>query len=132
MKVYLKTALLLFVFMVGVKNYASELNPSKTTRVESVSKKAFVLYANTEKESVSVKIKDMEGVLIYEEVLKRGYSYKKTYDISELPVGHYYVKVEDSISVKLFLVSGNEIKIVEDIDIKTLKKRKKVVAVMTD
>jgi hypothetical protein len=48
------------------------------------------------------------------EVLPKGYVYRKTYDISDLPEETYYVKISDLSSVKEFAVLKDSVKLILD------------------
>jgi hypothetical protein len=46
--------------------------------------------------------------------LAKGYIYRKTYDISDLPGNIYYVKVSDPLSTKEFAVLEDRVQLLKD------------------
>ena len=132
MKAFRNITLSLAMLLFSLATFANEITPIKSLRIQSVAVNKFILFANTNMEKVSVKIKDIEGTVLFEDNLDKGYSYKKTYDMSNVPLVPYYVKVTDSKSMKLFYIDGLNIKLIDELDLEEFKKRKQVVAVLTD
>ncbi|MGB2128668.1 MAG: hypothetical protein ACPHXR_04235 [Flavicella sp.] len=132
MKAFRNITLSLAMLLFSLATFANEITPIKSLRIQSVAANKFVLFANTNLEKVSVKIKDLEGTVLFEDNLEKGYNYKKTYDMSNVPMVPYYIKVTDSKSMKLFYINGLKVKLIDELDFKEFKKRKQVVAVLTD
>lgn len=132
MKAFRNITLSLAMLLFSLATFANEITPIKSLRIQSVAANKFVLFANTNLEKVSVKIKDLEGTVLFEDNLEKGYSYKKTYDMSNVPMVPYYIKVTDSKSMKLFYIDGLNVKLIDELDLEEFKKRKQVVAVLTD
>ena len=127
MKDKVKTMLVWSVLMIGVLGNASNDNPIKTAKMELKDSETFVLYVQTYSGDVQVQIKDLQGVVLYKERLRQGHSYKKTYDISELPKSSYYVNVSDLNSIRLYLVKGSSIELIEEIKRHSFTRRKAIV-----
>jgi hypothetical protein len=88
--------------------------PSPAVAVEKVNGKAFRLYVKTLDEEAIVEITNQAGEVLLTEVLAKGYIYRKTYDISELPGNIYYVKVSDPLSTKEFAVLEDRVQLLKD------------------
>jgi hypothetical protein len=112
---------LMLMLFVSVSLFAT--TPSPAIVVKKVNAKAFSLYVKTLDDNSTVEIKDEAGELILKEVLAKGYVYRKTYDVSSLPVGNFTVKISDNFSTKIFMVLENEIKLILD-ENKNLEEKK--------
>ena len=132
MKAFRNITLHLTMLLFSLAAFANETTPIKSVKIQSVAATKFILFADTNSDEVTIKIKDLEGTVLFEDNLNKGYSYKKTYDMSHMPLVPYYVKVTDSKSMKLFYIDGLEVKLIDELDLEEFKKRKQVVAVLTD
>ena len=63
MKAFRNITLSLAMLLFSLATFANEITPIKSLRIQSVAANKFVLFANTNLEKVSVKIKDLEGLL---------------------------------------------------------------------
>ncbi|WP_139957559.1 hypothetical protein [Flavicella sediminum] len=104
----------LLVILLLVLGNQAKATPSPSVSAKTINSKVFSLYVKTLDDNSNVEIKDEEGKVIFKEVLKKGYIYRKTYDISGLAVGTYYVEVKDKESTKIFSIIRDEIKLVID------------------
>jgi hypothetical protein len=109
-------ALLCFVFTTV---QAFSKIPEPAVAVKKVNAKAFRLYVKTLDHQATVEIKNQFGELLLTEVLAKGYIYRKTYDISDLPGEIYYVKVSDPHSTKEFAVFQDSVRLLVDEEITT-------------
>ncbi len=132
MKAFRNITLHLTMLLFSLAAFANETTPIKSVKIQSVAATKFILFADTNSDEITIKIKDLEGTVLFEDNLNKGYSYKKTYDMSHMPLVPYYVKVTDSKSMKLFYINGLTVKLVDELDIKEFKKRKQMVAMLTD
>lgn len=92
--------------------------PSPSVELKAVAAKRFSLYVKTLYAETSVTIKDVSGKLIFTEKLKKGYIYRKTFDISDLPEVTYLVNVKDQESSKTYSITKEKITLVEQEDFK--------------
>ncbi|MGB2129688.1 MAG: hypothetical protein ACPHXR_09460 [Flavicella sp.] len=132
MKAFRNITVSLTMLLFSLAAFANETTPIKNVKIQSVAVNKFILFADANTEEISVKIKDLEGTVLFEDNLNKGYTYKKTYDMSNVPLAPYYIKVTDSKTIKLFYVNGLTIKLIDELDLEEFKKQKQVVAVLTD
>ena len=132
MKAFRNITLHLTMLLFSLAAFANETTPIKSVKIQSVAATKFILFADTNSDEVTIKIKDLEGTVLFEDNLNKGYSYKKTYDMSHMPLTPYYVKVTDSKSMKLFYINGLTVKLIDELDVEEFKKRKQMVAMLTD
>lgn len=110
-----KTILLCFLFLGSVmySNSAIE-NPTPLLKFKTTYSDTFVLYVTAYDNVIQVKLHNKSGNLLFSETLKKGYAYKKTYDISGLSDGTYYAEVIEGKEVKYFcVIKGNKNKITD-------------------
>lgn len=107
---------LVFILLTIGMTFTGVANTTPTPSVElkSVNAKRFSLYVKTLYGETSVTIKDDSGKLIFTEKLKKGYIYRKTFDISDLPEVTYIVNVKDGESSKTYSITKEKIILVEE------------------
>jgi hypothetical protein len=132
MKAFRNITLHLTMLLFSLAAFANETTPIKSVKIQSVAATKFILFADTNSDEITIKIKDLEGTVLFEDNLNKGYSYKKTYDMSHMPLVPYYIKVTDSKSMKLFYINGLTVKLIDELGVKEFKKRKQMVAMLTD
>ena len=88
--------------------------PEPAVAIKKVNAKAFRLYVKTLDNPATVEIKNQVGEVVLTEVLLKGYIYRKTYDISDLPNEIFYVKVSDPTSTKEFAVFNDRVELLVD------------------
>jgi hypothetical protein len=104
MKLVLKKIVLLIFFIVSAVLYAANDKPTPKLKFKTLYSDTFVLYVTAYDHIIVVKLNNDKGIVLFSENLKKGYAYKKTYDISGLSDGTYYAEVIDNKEVKLFSV----------------------------
>lgn len=109
-----KQGILGLVFFVFVSFQMLATAPAPSIALKKVNAKAFRLYVKTLDDQATVEIKNQSGKIVLIEVLPKGYVYRKTYDISDLPEETYYVKISDLSSVKEFAVLKDSVKLILD------------------
>jgi hypothetical protein len=109
-----KQGILGLVFFVFVSFQMLATAPAPSIALKKVNAKAFRLYVKTLDDQATVEIKNQSGKIMLTEVLPKGYVYRKTYDISDLPEETYYVKISDLSSVKEFAVLKDSVKLILD------------------
>lgn len=109
-----KQGILGWVFFVFVSFQMLATAPAPSIALKKVNAKAFRLYVKTLDDEATVEIKNQSGKIVLIEVLPKGYVYRKTYDISDLPEETYYVKISDLSSVKEFAVLKDSVKLILD------------------
>lgn len=93
---------------------ASQTIPTPSVKIKTVNETRFNLYLTTLLNDVELEITDSSKKIIYKETLKKGYAYKKTFDITNLPNEAYYVKIKGVTYVKEFSVSKEQINLLRD------------------
>lgn len=73
----------------------------KSTRIVNINAKSTSFTLNNVKEGDLLTIKDYEGVVLYEEVIKYSGTYRKGFDLSALPNGDYFFEVEKDFEIKI-------------------------------
>lgn len=102
------------LFLVGPVLYGINENPIPVLKFKTTYSDTFVLYVNAYDHAIEVKLLNKTGALLFSENLKKGYSYRKTYDISGLSDGTYYAQIKENTDFKLFcVIKGNRNKITE-------------------
>lgn len=63
------------------------------------------------KEGQSLIIKDLNGIILYKELIKESGSYSKAFDLTELPDGNYFFELEKEMEIKVipFTVSSKKV-----------------------
>lgn len=123
MKSAVRNVLVWGMLFVGLSVYAIDDTPLQTARIESAGVNSFTFYVKTYTSKVQLKIRDIYGNEVYSERLEKGNYYKKKYDMSALPEGPYYINVSDKNTVKLYLVEGNKISLLEEVGKIALEKK---------
>ena len=108
MKSVLRKILVLSLIFVGSVLYAAKPTPKPTLKFRTVHSDTFVLYVTASDAVIEVKLRNVTGELLFSENLKKGYAYKKTYDISGLSNGTYYAEIIENKKAKLFCVVKGE------------------------
>ena len=107
MKNVIKKSILLATVFASMVVSANEIS----TRIVNIDAKATSFTLNNVKEGNLLTIKDTEGVVLYKELIKISGTYKKGFDLSELPNGDYFFEVEKDFEIKTipFKVNTNNV-----------------------
>jgi hypothetical protein len=110
----LKNLFYVSLLLISFSANAFSGDPSPSVSMKMTHTKRFSLYVKTLFTDTVVTIKNIEGTLIFTENLKKGYVYRKTFDISDLPETTYLVSVKDAESIKVYSVTKDEITVIEN------------------
>ncbi|WP_152286859.1 hypothetical protein [Flavicella marina] len=95
MKTAMKRTIRMCILLVGLMTYAENGDPKPAMEVTSVNEDSFLLVMSQVEKEMSLVIKDQYGFVLYLDQIEAGGKYKKTYNISSLPDGTYYIQVLD-------------------------------------
>lgn len=114
MKVSMKKVLVVLVLFVGLVSMNVNARPTPKLTFKKDAPHIVQLKVSALSNAIQVVLQNEEGQLLFTETLAKGYTYKKSYDLSEFVDGIYYVKVVEAKNVKFFKVKkGIENKITE-------------------
>ena len=92
----IKKSILLATVFASMVVSANEIS----TRIVNIDAKATSFTLNNVKEGNLLTIKDTEGVVLYKELIKISGTYRKGFDLSELPNGAYFFEIEKDFEIK--------------------------------
>lgn len=118
MKSFFKITILVVSFITCSVVFAAKENPTPEPRLmfKTIYSDTFVLFVTAYDNEIKVNLHDDSGVLLFSENLKKGYVYRKTYDISGLSDGTYYAEVIENKEVKLFCVTKGKNNTISEIE----------------
>jgi hypothetical protein len=92
--------------MATVSGFASE---AKILNKKDSKKTALIL--NNVKKGNEISIKDNNGIVLYKELVTTSGTYKKGFDLNQLPDGTYFFEIEKDLEINTmpFTVSGNKV-----------------------
>jgi len=101
-----KKGILMVALLATVIGFASEAK----TLVKIASKKTALILNNVKKGN-QISIKDNNGLVLYKELVETTGTYKKGFDLNQLPDGDYFFEVEKDLEIKTipFMVNSNGI-----------------------
>ncbi|WP_141719654.1 hypothetical protein [Roseivirga misakiensis] len=100
---------LLTAVMVMVSTFAIANDNKPSVRVEKVGTKTLVVFVNGSKEGeTQIKLKDENGLTLYNTQTKDGLEFAKKFDLGSLEAGNYTVEVENAMSFTATPVSINK------------------------
>lgn len=126
----IKRVLVMSIFLAGIIVNAKNIDPKPAMEITSINSENLQLHISTFQSNTKITIKDMRGVELHSENLLKGKNYRKTYDISQLPVGDYYMKIMDEESTKVYLFNRNEVKLILDEKNDSLKIQLEALAIL--
>ncbi len=103
----IKKSILLATVFASMVVSANEIS----TRIVSIDAKATAFTLNNVKVGNLLTIKDTDGVVLYEELIRISGTYRKGFDLSALPNGAYFFEVEKDFEIKIipFTVDTNNV-----------------------
>lgn len=117
MKKVINRSLVLIAIFASTLGYSSEININK-----DITKGTKVTFENIDKGTVLF-IKDMNGLTLFEEKIKKIGTYSRAFDLTNLPDAEYYFEIDHSAEIKIIpfsikervpkFVSGTEYSIVK-------------------
>ena len=130
MKGAIKRIMGMSILLVGLMTYAENGDPKPEMEVTSVSAERFLLVVKEVKSKTSMQLKDSEGTVIYSEKMESGKSFRKVYDLSELPSGTYYLKIIDEEYSRVYSVVKNYKKLEVAVDFSSPRINQKMLAIL--
>ena len=124
MRVFLKASIVVSMLFLGMVATASNGNPKPALVVKSVDSEKFVVTIDTSAGDVEIEFKDNYGTELYSDALVKGFVYKKTYVLSELPEGLYYMKIKNSKTTKVYKVQDGKVELVVSAKNNAIEKRR--------
>lgn len=128
----MKKVLAMSILLVGLMANATNGDPNPSMEIKSLNTNRFSLVVDQLKDNTTVQIKDSQGDVIHKEALVKGNSYKKSYDISMLPEGVYYIKVVDATFTKIYSLVKESDKLVLKADFASTNIDDKILAVLVN
>ena len=118
-----KTVALAIVLLLTTSNiFASEVRP--TVKIINGADKVFALIVNdTKLTQLSIKLSDVEGIVLLNEEVEVSNKVSKSYDLTSLPEGTYEVSLESAVAIQTqFLkVSKNSLEMLTEGETKIFK-----------
>ena len=124
MRVFLKASIVVSMLFLGMVATASNGNPKPALVVKSVDSEKFVVTIDTSAGDVEIEFKDNYGTELYSDALVKGFVYKKTYVLYELPEGLYYMKIKNSKTTKVYKVQDGKVELVVSAKNNAIEKRR--------
>ena len=111
---HIKKGILMVAMMTATLSFANEGAPF--FKVENDVKKTALTIANVKKGSL-LSIKDINGVALYKETIKKDGTYAKGFDFNALPEGSYVFELDSDVEIRTipFTIESNNIKFHKDI-----------------
>lgn len=130
MKNTIRTVIVMSILLVGVLVNAKNVDPKPAMKVQSVNAEKFTFSMKEVKHEALLLIKDVYGFVIYFEDMKAGTKLQKTYNISSLPAGTYYLEIIADGYSKEYLVKKAYNELLVEMDIPTYNINEKMLAVL--
>ena len=131
MRKLVKMTTVVSILFLGWMSNASNVNPKPTHHVLAVDEEKFIVTVDASSGDVNIVLKDIYGVSVYSAHLEQGYVYKKTYVLTELPAGVYYMRIKDKDFTKVYEVDRGAINLVVAIENDGVyKKKEQLLALM--
>jgi len=103
MKRAIQKHLLLVAVLVTMVNYAGNISLSS----DNDDIKKTVLTLNNVKEGQQLLIKDVNGIILYKEQIKKAGTYAKGFDLTELPDGNYFFELNKDVKIQVIPFNVN-------------------------
>lgn len=105
MKKVIKKSLFMVVLFSAIISYAGDFSKIENDKKENITN---VSFSNLKQGSVLI-IKDLNGVLLYKELIEKSGDYSKGFDLTALPNGKYYFELDKVTEIKIvpFQVKSN-------------------------
>jgi hypothetical protein len=132
MKKTIRRVLVMSILLVGLITYAENGDPKPAMEVKSINTERFLLSVKEVKSTTSIQLIDVYGYIIYTEKPCVGMKYRKIYDIANLPVGKYYLKITDKEYSKKYSLVKNNDKLIVNIDFSSQRSENKMVATLIE
>ena len=107
MKKVIRKGVLLLGILTSMASYANKVSYTSTTK--EIKKTTLIL--NNIKKGHQLLIKDVNGVVLYKELIKDSGLYTKGFDLTSLPNGNYYFELDKDFEIKTipFKVASSEV-----------------------
>jgi len=107
MKKVIRKGVLLLGILTTMASYANKVSYASTTK--EIKKTSLIL--NNVKKGHQLLIKDVNGVVLYKELIKDSGLYTKGFDLTSLPNGNYYFELDKDFEIKTipFKVASREV-----------------------
>jgi len=99
-----------FVIVVMLATMLSNANEVSSLTKEKIKKVTNITFENV-KQGSTLTIKDVNGLILFKELIEKSGEYTKGFDLTALPDGSYFFELEKEMQVKImpFKVADNEV-----------------------